>query len=99
MKGFHQKKIRGGLKKNLFFKVEITTLMSFKHLKMLNSASKCRKIPLQVIKFSKPEIFLSKKQVDGGGVSPPCQIHAGGKSPPLYETPKWSSNKEEYSLG
>jgi hypothetical protein len=35
--------------------LEIIPLMSFKHLKMLNSASKCLKITLKVIKFSKPE--------------------------------------------
>jgi hypothetical protein len=47
--------------------VEITPLMSFRHLKMLNSASKCLKITFKVIKFSKPEEKNSKKtQVDGG---------------------------------
>jgi hypothetical protein len=40
--GFLQKKISGRLKK------DITPLMSFKHL-MLNSASKCLKIPHKVI--------------------------------------------------
>jgi hypothetical protein len=43
---------------------------TFKHVKMLNSASKCLKITLtgKVIKFSKPEEKNSKKtQVDGGG--------------------------------
>jgi hypothetical protein len=33
---------------------------SFKHLKILNSASKCLKIPLKVIKFSKPENVFPK---------------------------------------
>jgi hypothetical protein len=51
--------------------------MSFKHLKMLNSASKCLKITLKFIKFPKPEENNSQKtQVD----VPPCQICAGGKS-------------------
>jgi hypothetical protein len=50
------------------FKVEITPLMNFKHPKMLNSASKCLKIPLKV-------------KVIKNQVIPPCQIHAGGKSP------------------
>jgi hypothetical protein len=38
-------------------------LMSFKHLRMLNSASKCLKIKitLKVIKFSKPEKKIPKK--------------------------------------
>jgi hypothetical protein len=41
VQGFHQKKICGrGLKTKTLLKVEITPLMSFKHLKMLNSASK-----------------------------------------------------------
>jgi hypothetical protein len=48
--------------------VEITPLMSFKHLKMLNSASKCLKIPLKfivkVIKFFKTRKKNSQK-VDG----------------------------------
>jgi hypothetical protein len=36
-------------------------LMRFMHLRMINSASKCLKITLKVIKFSKPEIKLKKK--------------------------------------
>jgi hypothetical protein len=43
------------------FKVEITPLMSLKHLIMHNSASKCLKITLKVIKFSKPEQKIPKK--------------------------------------
>jgi hypothetical protein len=35
--------------------------MSFKHLRMINSASKCLKITLKVIKFSKPEKKFPKK--------------------------------------
>jgi hypothetical protein len=74
-----------GLKKKLyflnFFKVVITPLMSFKHLKMLNSASKYLKITLKLIKFSKSETKISKKLKLMGGYPPPCQIHAGGKSP------------------
>jgi hypothetical protein len=34
---------------------ENTSLMSFKHLGMINSAPKCLKVTLKVIKFSKPE--------------------------------------------
>jgi hypothetical protein len=53
--------------------------MSFTHLKMLNSASKCLNITLKVIKFSKPEEkkISEKTQVDGGdikfmpGINPP----------------------------
>jgi hypothetical protein len=59
--------------------VEITPLMSFKHPKMLNSASICLKITLKVIKFSKPEKQFPKKIKLMGDI-PPCQIHAGGKS-------------------
>jgi hypothetical protein len=61
--------------------VEITPLMRFKHLKMLNSASKCRKITLKVIKFSKPETNSKKTQVDGGDI--PHVKFMPGKSPPV----------------
>jgi hypothetical protein len=83
-----RKKLVGGLKKHFKKKkkeVEITPLMSFKHLIMLNSASKCLKISLvKVIKFSKPDKIFPKKLVDAGiSPPPPCQIHAGGKSPTI----------------
>jgi hypothetical protein len=47
---FARKKLSGGLKKQTktFFLSGNNPLMSFKHLKMLNSASKCLKIPLNV---------------------------------------------------
>jgi peroxiredoxin len=42
-----------------------SSLMSFKHLRMINSASKCLQITLKVIKFSKPETnFLIKHEGD-----------------------------------
>jgi hypothetical protein len=74
----YQKKI-SGTKKNKK-QVEITPLMSFKHLKMFNSASKCLKITLRVIKFSKPETKFKKNKLMGD--IPPCQIHAGDSPPP-----------------
>jgi hypothetical protein len=41
-------------------------LMSFKHLRVItNSASKCLKITLKLIKFSKPENFLKKNKLRG----------------------------------
>jgi hypothetical protein len=58
---------RGGLNK-LFcfsFKVEITPLMSFKHLNMLNSASKCLKITLKVIHFQNQKNSQKLKLVEG----------------------------------
>jgi hypothetical protein len=42
----------------------------FKHLKMLNSASKCLIITLKVIKFSKPEKQFPKKLKLMGGHAP-----------------------------
>jgi hypothetical protein len=71
-------------------KVEITPLMSFRHLRMLNSAYKC----LKVIKFSKPETNFPQKlvslQIDGGGISPHDKFMSGINPPPpihpLYET-------------
>jgi hypothetical protein len=38
-----------------------TPLMSFKHLRMLNSASKCYKITLKVIKICKTRKNISQK--------------------------------------
>jgi hypothetical protein len=62
--------------------VEITPLMSFKHLKMLNSASKCPKITLKVIKFSKPEEKNPKKIK-----FPHVKFMPGVNPPPtVYET-------------
>jgi hypothetical protein len=45
----------------LFFLSGNNPLMSFKHLRMLNSASKCHKITLKAIELSKPERTFSKK--------------------------------------
>jgi hypothetical protein len=62
--GFPPEKICGGTKKkqktknNKFFEVEITPLMSFRHLKRLNSASKCLTITLK-----KLLTFQSQKQI------------------------------------
>jgi hypothetical protein len=56
--------------------------MSFRHLKMFNSASKCPKITLKVIKFSKPEKKFPKNQVDGGGISPHIKFMPGVNPPP-----------------
>jgi hypothetical protein len=75
-----RKKLMGLKKKKKFFvflKSGNNRLMSFKHLKLLNSASKCLKITLKVIKFSKPEEKKSKKTQLMGvvkfmlGVNPP----------------------------
>jgi hypothetical protein len=58
--------------------VEITALMSFEHPKMLNSASKCLKITLKVIKFSKP----GKKLKLIGDIPPPHVKSMPGVNPP-----------------
>jgi hypothetical protein len=57
------------------------TLMSFKHLRMLNSASKCLKITLRlrVIKFSKPEKIFKKLKLRG---NIPLKSFEGGTYPP-----------------
>jgi hypothetical protein len=68
--------------------VEITPLMSFKHLKMLNSVSKCLKITLKFIKFSKPEKKKIPKKLKLMGDIPHVKL-PGVKiphPPPLYET-------------
>jgi hypothetical protein len=54
--GFHQKKINGDLE------LEITPLMSFKHLKMLNSASECLKITLNVLNVINYYIFKTRRK-------------------------------------
>jgi hypothetical protein len=64
--------------------------MSFKHLKMLNFASKCLKITLIVIKFSKPEKnFRNKLKLMGG--YPPMSNSCWGYIPPSpYCMKPWS---------
>jgi hypothetical protein len=67
--------------------VEITPLMSFMHLKMLNYASKCLKITLKIIKFSKPEQRFPKKLEKLMGGYPHVKFMLGvNPHPPLYET-------------
>jgi hypothetical protein len=64
-------------------------LMSFKHLRMINSASKC-KITLEVIKFSKPEEKIKLR-----GISPLNHLRGGlipHHPPPLWWKPFFSSN-------
>jgi hypothetical protein len=56
--------------------------MSLKHLKMLNSASKCLNITLKVIKFSKPEEKHSQKTQVDGGMPPPHVKFMPGVNPP-----------------
>jgi hypothetical protein len=56
--------------------------MSFMHLRMINSASKCLKITLKVIKFSKPEKKFPKN-VEG---DTPLESFEGGTYPPI---PLW----------
>jgi hypothetical protein len=60
-------------------------LMSFKHPRMINSASKCLKITLKFIKFSKPENNFPKK-LKLRGISPLESFEGGGTYPP---TPLW----------
>jgi hypothetical protein len=55
-------------------------MMSFKHLRMLNSASKCLKITHKIIKFSKPENWFPKKTQVGGYI-PWVNWGGGGLSP------------------
>jgi hypothetical protein len=52
---------------------------------MMNSASKCLKITLNVIKFSKPEKKKKKKKIKLRGISP-LESFEGGLIPPLAET-------------
>jgi hypothetical protein len=56
------------IRKKKFFRSGNGPLMSFKHLRMINSASKskCLKITLKVIKFSKPEKNSPLNHLRGG---------------------------------
>jgi hypothetical protein len=57
--------------------------MSFKHLRMINSASKCPKITLEGIKFSKPEKNFPKKSSWEGDIE---SFEGATYLPPLAET-------------
>jgi hypothetical protein len=71
--------------------VEITHLMSFKQFKMLNSASKCLKIPLNVKLLN---IQNQKKKIDGGSL-PHVKFMPGVSTPsphcmkPCNLVPSW----------
>jgi hypothetical protein len=72
IQGFREKKISD--KKN-YLKNKLKKVgMSFMHLKMVNSASKCLKITLEVIKFSKSEKNTPKQLKLFGGISPPPHV-------------------------
>jgi hypothetical protein len=58
--------------------VEINPLMSFKHLRMLNSASKCFKITLKVIKIFKTRKNISPKNSSCWVISGPLESFEGG---------------------
>jgi hypothetical protein len=57
------------------------------------------KLHLKLLNFQNQKQILKKTSSWWGGISPPCQIHAGGKFPPippLYETLTLEMTCESY---